>query len=221
MFLLLLSGLASYVAAATRAIPVIEISPSDSGLLRILSWLGIFLLACDGIVNRERFDTLISRLIIGGALFAGLGLLQFVTGQSLIDGLYIPGLSAGGFDAVQARGGFTRSASTAAHPLEYGVVVCMILPFALARAIYEPSGKTVRRWLPVALMVLAVTFSVSRSAMLGLLAVLLVLAPRGRNGSGDTPSPSRWSGWWRSGCWCPDSSPPSAGCSSAPRTTWE
>jgi O-antigen ligase len=177
MFLFLLSGLASYVAAATRAIPAIEISPSDSGLLRILSWLGIFLLACDGIPTRERFDTLIRRMILTGALFAALGLLQFVTGQSLIDGLYIPGLSTGGFDAVQDRGGFTRSAATAAHPLEYGVVLCMVLPLALAAAMHESSKSAVRRWLPASLMVLAVVLSVSRSAMLGLLAELVVLVP--------------------------------------------
>jgi len=177
MFVFLFACLASYVAAATRALPTVEVSPADTGVLRTVSWLGVFLLACDGIPRKDRFDTLIARLIIAGGIFAALGLLQFVTGQSIIGGLSIPGLTAGIDAGIQNRSGFVRSAATAAHPLEYAVVLCMILPLALARAMHAPRGHRFWRWLPVAAMALAAGLSVSRSAMLGLLAVLVVLVP--------------------------------------------
>lgn len=177
-FLLMGSVLASYVAAGTRALPFTEASTADTGLLRSLAWLGVLLLANDGVPSYDRCLVLIRRLVLAGGLMAVLGLAQFVTGQSLIDGFVLPGFtSSQSFSNVLDRSGFTRSAATAMHPLEYAVVLTMCLPFALTLAFQDRSLSAFRRWAPALVIAVASALSVSRSALLGVLAGILVMMP--------------------------------------------
>jgi hypothetical protein len=63
------------------------------------------------------------------------------------------------------------------HPLEYGVVLCIAFPIAISLALKDASRSRLVRWFPVAAIGVASALSVSRSALIGLLAAILVLAP--------------------------------------------
>jgi O-antigen ligase len=67
---------------------------------------------------------------------------------------------------------------TALHPIELGVVAGMMLPIAIAVAMHDRTRSPLSRWLPVALIGLAVPASVSRAAVLATLlgTVLLVVS---------------------------------------------
>jgi hypothetical protein len=168
----------SYVAAVTRAIPFSEVSLADTGMIRVVAWGGIVFIANDGISDLDRLLTLVRRIVTAGALVAALGIVQFVTRQSWLDLIPTPGLRTGeGYAAVEMRGGLVRSAGTATHPLEFAMVLAMILPFAITLALRERNRAVLWRWLPVVVIVLGLALSGSRSAFVGMLAGLIVLFP--------------------------------------------
>ncbi|MCU1507392.1 MAG: hypothetical protein JWP05_2361 [Microbacteriaceae bacterium] len=171
--------LVSYAVAMLRGLSPDEVSPADGSILRLVGWLGIALVASDGIDDRDRFRTLLRRVVIAGTLMAILGLLQFVTGQSLLDWVSIPGFSSdvSGLAGVQSRGGFVRASGTAIHPLEYGTVLCVAFPIAVALAIEDHARPTLPRWLPVFVIGAASMLAVSRSTLVGLAAGVALLVP--------------------------------------------
>ncbi|WP_448059306.1 O-antigen ligase family protein [Cellulomonas hominis] len=170
--------LVSYVGAMTRPINSAETSTADLGLLGLVGWTGIILLANDGITDRARFDVLVRRLVLAGGFLATIGIIQFVTGDPLVDRISIPGLTANqSLTGVLSRSGFTRPAGTAVHPIEFGTVLVMLLPFALTTALTDQRRSALRRWYPVAAISLAVFFSISRSALIGAVVVLAILVP--------------------------------------------
>ena len=168
---------ASYVAATVRSIDGVELRAADRGLLSLCAWMGIVLVVTDGIPSRRRLDQFLSRLVIGGAVIAAVGILQFYTGFDLAKYLRVPGLSVNSsVGLVLERGDFRRPAATATHPIELGVVLAMILPIALHYALYG-YGSRRRRWLPVGLVAAALPITLSRSALAGGLVVMLFLLP--------------------------------------------
>ncbi|MEO5319759.1 O-antigen ligase family protein [Arthrobacter sp. CC3] len=182
------AALASYAVGASRALPSAEINALNLGLVRVAAFAGVLLVATDGIPNRERLIKLVRWLCFLGGMFAALGLLQFFTGQSFVEKLNIPGLTVSDFGALQDRGGFNRSISTARNPLEYAFVLAMTLPLALTLALYDNGSRLLVRWFPVATMTLAALLSVSRSAIIGVLVAVVVLMPSW------SPAVRRWAG---------------------------
>jgi O-antigen ligase len=175
--LIVVAGI-SYATAMLRGLVTSEVSVADNALLRLVAWAGILLIANDGLDDVERFRTLMRRIAIGGGLIAMLGILQFITGQSLISWIDIPGMSSGlSFAGVDVRAGFVRAAGTATHPLEYGVVLSMAFPIAVALALEDHGRSRLIRWFPVPVIAVASLLSVSRSALIGLIAGLLLLFP--------------------------------------------
>jgi O-antigen ligase len=178
LLLWVVAVLASYVAAMARPISGDEAASADRGVLVIAGWVGIFMLAADGISTRERLDTLLRRISIAGGAVAALGIVQFWTHQSWTGYLRLPGLTeSGGFSGVIGRDGFTRPAGTALHPIEYGVVLTVVLPIALHYALQDRHRSTLRRWWPVAAIAMAIPISVSRTAFLCTAVVLAFLIP--------------------------------------------
>jgi len=177
MFCFVGAVVASYAVASLSALPVTDISVADTGLLRIASFAGVLFVANDGIPDQERFLVLIRRLCVLAGLYALLGLVQFFTGMSIVDTIQIPGLSTAAGEGMEGRAGFVRSVATARHPLEYAVVLIMALPFCLTMAIYDKKHSALVRWFPVAAITLSSVLSVTRSALIGLAAVFVVLLP--------------------------------------------
>lgn len=177
--------LASYIVAALSSLPLLDGNAADRGLLRAGSFVGIVLVACDGIPSRERLLILLRRVVTLGGLYAALGLAQFVTKQNLVNLIQIPGLSGDDLGLI-SRVGFVRPQATAVHPLEYASVLSIILPIALALAMHDTSRRSLTRWLPVVAITLASVLSTSRSGLIGTAVGLLILWPSWK------PSVRRW-----------------------------
>lgn len=177
MGLFLASIAVSYILAMLRPIESDEVSTADAALIGAAAWAGTFFVARDGIPSRNRFDTLVHRLTIGAGLLALLGLIQFATGQTLVDRISIPGLSANSVAGSFDRSGFTRPSGTATHPIEFGVILTMLLPLALHWTFYGKHTSALRRWLPTLAIGLIIPLSLSRSVIVGTAVCLVVLLP--------------------------------------------
>lgn len=152
-----------------------EINAADRGLLSLAAWAGIALVAADGLRTWRQLDRLLKVLVFMGTVLAGLGMLQYFFGFDLVSYFTIPGLTPNGdFGAIALRT-VRRVEGTAVHPIEYGVVLAAILPIALNRALYAAPGRRRMRWLCVIMIGAALPMSVSRSAILALGIVLIVL----------------------------------------------
>ncbi|SDU84313.1 O-antigen ligase like membrane protein [Microlunatus sagamiharensis] len=174
----LLAILAVYAYAMGSPLPGDEISPADSGLLKAVGLVGLVVLANDGTPTFERHRALVRRLLIGVGLVAVLGVVQYSTKQLFVDRLSIPGLTNGTADWVlSTRSGLIRPSGTATHPIEFGVVLTMVLPLAITFALRSPTRRWLYRLL-LAPIALAVFLSISRSAVLCALVALVVLAVR-------------------------------------------
>jgi polysaccharide biosynthesis protein PslJ len=170
--------IASYISANRHTMPGLEQNAADRGLISIFGWLGVLLLAADGIDRPDRLKTLIRRIVLGVTVIAVIGLLQFFTGLDITKYISIPGfVNVNTYGGVAGRNGLIRPASTAAHPLEFAAVLAMTLPLALHQARFAPPGRIWRRWLQVGLIALALPLTVSRSAILGIVVAVIVLLP--------------------------------------------
>ncbi|SDK96649.1 O-antigen ligase [Nocardioides sp. YR527] len=177
---LLLAVMASYVLAMSAPMPGNELTPADSGLLKMIGMAGLAMVAAEGISSLDRLHAVVRRLVIGIGLVAVLGLLQFVTRQALVDRISIPGLSARGIEiGLYERSGMPRLSGTSTHPIEYGVILSMVLPLVIVYALHAPT----RRWLyraVLAVVAIAIFMVISRSAILCTAVAILVLALRWR-----------------------------------------
>jgi O-antigen ligase len=170
--------LVSYAVAMTRTLPALELNGADRGLILLAGWAGVALLAADGISTLDRLETLRRRLVAGGTVMAVLGVTQFFTGLDLAGYIAIPGLtSSASYTSLLQRDEFNRPMATATHPIEFGVVLAMLLPLAVHGAMYAGARPRGRRWLQVALIATALPMTVSRSAILGLAVAALVVLP--------------------------------------------
>jgi polysaccharide biosynthesis protein PslJ len=175
---LLLAVMASYVLAMSGPMPGNELTPADSGLLRTIGMAGVAMVAAEGISSLDRLHAVARRLVIGIGLVAMLGLAQFVTRQPLVDRISIPGLSARGIEiGLYERSGMPRLSGTSTHPIEYGVILSMVLPLVIVYALHAPT----RRWLyraVLAVVAIAIFMVISRSAILCTAVAIIVLALR-------------------------------------------
>jgi O-antigen ligase len=168
----------SYIAATIRPINGEEMSTANIGLLLVVCWVGVVVLADGYIPTMERFETVLRRLALAGGVMCTVGIAQFFTGRPLVDMIHIPGLSLNnGLVGAYARDGYTRPAGTAIHPIEFGVAMAMLLPICLHVAMHQRQLNWARRWLPVLAIGFAIPASISRSAIVGVGVVGLVLLP--------------------------------------------
>lgn len=170
--------LVTYGAATHGHLPVDELSQADHALVLAMAYFGVTVLICDGVRTRQRLDLVLKTVVVTGAVVAVVGAFQFVLAVDLTQYLVLPGLRFGAeYDFVLERESFRRVAATLGHPIEFGVVSSMILPLAVhygsqARKLGLPAG---RWWCCTAMIAAGLMFSVSRSAMLGVLGAGFVL----------------------------------------------
>lgn len=166
LLLWLIVMLAVYAHAMSQPIPSDEISPADSGILRLMAMAGVLLTANDGVPTMDRYRIISKRLLLGVACVSLLGIIQALTGELWIDRISIPGLTPGaaGWE-LAGRSGLARPSGTATHPIEFGMVLTMVLPLAMAFARSAPQ----RRWLYRVLLCaigIAILLAISRSAII-------------------------------------------------------
>ena len=170
------SVLVSFTVAMLRPIDTDEVSPAFVALLSLSSWCGTLLMAHDGLRSQDRLRTLVYRMSLAGGAFAVLGIAQFVTRQSLVDHISIPGLTSAGLDDF-VRGNFSRPAGTATHPIEYGVVLTMLLPLALWAGTHRVGRTELGSWIPAIAILAVMPLSLSRSALVGTAVCLALIVP--------------------------------------------
>jgi hypothetical protein len=167
--------LVSFAVAHTRTLSEIEVNGATRAAIGTLALTGIALIVADGITDRSRFITLMRRLVIAAAAMASVGIAQFFTGASLT--FTVPGLQWNHtFVGVGSRSLFNRPFGTATHPIEFSVVAAAVFPLAIHFAMRLPPGTARRNATALACLIgLAVPLSISRSGIVTLLVVLLVL----------------------------------------------
>jgi O-antigen ligase len=172
------SVIAAYVSTNRAAIPALQENGADRGLIVVAGWMGVLLLAADGIDRADRMRTLLRRVVMGATAMATLGIVEFLSGSDLAQYISIPGLTVQHqVTDLMSRDGLVRAMATTAQPLELAAVLGMILPLALHQARFASPELRFRRWLQVFLIVGAMPMTGSRSAALGLGAVAIVLLP--------------------------------------------
>ncbi|UUU39248.1 O-antigen ligase family protein [Streptomyces sp. NBC_00162] len=181
MWLLAVSVLASYIANAGRGSVRKELLGADRGLIALLVWVSLVVLVSAGIQDRSRLDVLLRRAVVMGTVVAAVGFYDFFTATNIADSISIPGLQSSVPQITTLdRGAFTRPRSTTAQPLEFGGMLALLLPFAVQQA-FDPVRSRLRawrRWGPVVLMGGALPLTVSRTSIIGVLIVILVMVPR-------------------------------------------
>ncbi|MBC2931415.1 O-antigen ligase family protein [Nocardioides sp. zg-1228] len=152
----------------------VQVSAADRGLVAVFAWVGITLLAAEGLRTWQELERVITWLAALGAFMAVLGLVQYLTGFSITSLYVIPGLSANSeFGSVASRSVVNRVSATAAHPIEFGVIMAALLPLSLHRTVYEWGN----RWAltPTILIAVSAGLSVSRSAVVSTIVALVVI----------------------------------------------
>jgi O-antigen ligase len=170
---------AGFAAGALRPLTGIETSGADRNVMALLGFAGVTLLAADGISSLEQLNKAVKRLVNMAGWFAAAGILQFYTAIDVARYVRIPGLSlaippAAEF-ALEERAGLRRVVATASHPIEFGVVLAMVLPIALHLALTAAEDEKRVRWLCLGVIGFAVPLSLARSAILGVLCGTLML----------------------------------------------
>ncbi len=180
------SAMLSFVVGNILGLHDLEASGADRGMLSILGWVGLTLVACDMLRSRESIDRLLQTLTYLVTFVAFLGIVQFVTHIDIANMISIPGLTPNGnLNGSFNRSGFLRVSATTSHPIEFGVMVASTYPLALHYALDDPRASKFVRWLVVVILTIAVPLSVSRSAILGLAVGMVVLLV-------SWPAPRRW-----------------------------
>ncbi|WP_327088045.1 O-antigen ligase family protein [Nonomuraea sp. NBC_01738] len=178
VFLFFVANLVSYGYATYGYLPSDEINLADNNLVLLLANLGVALLVCDGVRGLARLDLVLKGAVVAGAIIGMVGAVQFVTGFDPTRYMVLPGLRLSWEDLyVFERGSVRRVSATTAHPIEFGVICAMLLPIAFhyavkARALAKPY---LRWWVCTGLIGAGLMFSVSRSAVLSMLGIGVVL----------------------------------------------
>jgi polysaccharide biosynthesis protein PslJ len=170
--------IATYISANRRTLPGLEENGADRGLIIMFGWLGVMLLAADGIVSMDRLKTLLSRIIFGATAMATLAIVQFFTGLNAAQYIVIPGLTTQTpFTDLLTRDQLNRPSATAIDPIELAVVLAVCLVIAVHRARFAPDGRRGRRWAQVAIIAIALPMTVSRTGIVSLVVAGIVLLP--------------------------------------------
>ena len=173
------SVLASYASVSRSAMSGSQVNAADRGLILLAGWLGILLVAADGIDDEDRLHALLRRVVLGASFMAIIGIAEFATGTDFTQYATIPGLSFHQqVTDLMTRVGLVRSNSTAAQPLEFSAVLTICLPLAIHQARHARSRWDRRlAWSQVALIGATIPMTVSRSAVLALVVAAAVLIP--------------------------------------------
>jgi hypothetical protein len=156
---------------------------ADRAVLFILSLLGVALLIADGVVTFDRLRVFLRRLVDAGAFLAIVGIVEYVTKLNFVTSIFefIPGLSknsdvnfAGGANVYS---NIVRVSGTAVHPIEFGVVLSMVLPLAVVFAFTDTKRTGFARWWKVGIIAMAEPMAQSRSGILALIVGAIVLLP--------------------------------------------
>jgi O-antigen/teichoic acid export membrane protein len=172
--------LASYVSLAgvTRQPTGLELQAADRGLIGLVAWIGTVVIASAGIRDYAELQRVLRRMVNLGSVVGAVGMLEFFLNTDLLTSVHIPGLrQSAEVSDLLTRGAYIRPISLTADPLELAGVLSILLPFAIQQALDpERADSTwLRRWLPVMLIGGALPLTVSRTSIIGLAIILIMM----------------------------------------------
>lgn len=148
-------------------------SAADRGLLAFAGWAGILLVTSEGIRTWRELNSLVTWVVRAGAAVAVVGIIQYFTRLNVATLVRIPGLTGlSEFGNALSRSELNRIVATSAHPIELGVMMASLLPFALHHSWF--TGRWTA-WIPTTLIGTAALMSVSRSAIVVAGVALIVM----------------------------------------------
>lgn len=171
---------ASYIAGQARGLDPLEANSADRTVLLAFAAGGIMLAACDGVLTRERIDTVLRWLCYGTAVMALFALTQFALRKDFTTYLKFPPLlqfqrDLVGFDE-RGGGGLVRVAGTAGHYIEFSVLMVVGLVVAIHYARFAATRRDRQIFTGIAMVVAGVIpISLSRTGILALGAAILLL----------------------------------------------
>lgn len=175
----LVATLLSYIAGLLRGLPTLEANGMNFNLLITFEFLGLILMAADGIANWGRLRRVIQVFVFAAAFMAVIGLIQSVFKYDIAQSLTIPGLELKSDLAdFQKRGdgNLFRVAGTATHYIEFSTVLAMAVPFGIHLARFAPTKFGRRTFAFLTLIIAAaVPIAISRTGVVALAAAMLVM----------------------------------------------
>ncbi|MEO3741905.1 O-antigen ligase family protein [Plantactinospora sp. B5E13] len=179
MAIYLVTLLLSYVAGQARGMPVLEVNGAERTLLQALAGAGILLAAADGVLTRDRIDTILRWLCWGCTFMAFVALTQFVTRIDLTTYMKLPPVLTFHREVVgfRERGGdgLVRVAGTAGHYIEFSVLMVIGLVVAIHFARFADKRRDRQIYGALAMVQAAVIpISLSRTGVLALGAAILL-----------------------------------------------
>lgn len=175
-----LATVVSYIAMPLEGLTFVQRAAADRWLLTLCGISGIVLVTSEGVRSLSSATVLVRSLVTAGTISSLVAVYQVVVGADPLEWvrMMMVGMQDnGGGTTFQDRGNFTRVAGSTFTPIELGVVSSMLLPLAIWRALFAPSALRWRGWAQAVLIALAAAMTVSRSAILGLAIIAVVLVP--------------------------------------------
>ena len=174
-----MSLLISYAVAFLRGLTTMEINSADRAMLGAVGFVGVMLMAADGMPNWARLQGVLRVFVWCCCFMAVVGLAQALLFIDPTRWLAIPGLQPKGWIVgLEVRGGGVRVASTTLHYIEFSMMMVTALPFAIHFARFAPTRRQRQLFTVAALLIAgAVPMTLSRTGFLALAVVVLVLFP--------------------------------------------
>lgn len=170
-------SLLAYLSLQFRGRSAEEVLGGDRWLLYLAGITGVALVASECLQSLDQLK-IVLRTLTGAASFcAVVAVIQYFFFYDLtpVLGRVLPGFTfAEGLGGIQFRAGLNRVPGTTLHPIELGTTAAMMLPIATYMAMYDTAVSWRRRLLPAVIIGACIPLSVSRSAVLALVASMVV-----------------------------------------------
>lgn len=178
----LTASLLSYGAAMNRGTTTSGIMFGDRYIFADIALTAMVVAIIAMITTTAGVALVLKGLLLGGTLSATFAIVRLLAGIDLAPFFILPGLKSSDFVLVTnlAREGIDRPQGSAGHPLELAGVLTVVIPLGLAVVAYARArGERTWPWLVcTGLVMCGALVTVSRSAIVGLAAALLVMGWR-------------------------------------------
>jgi O-antigen ligase len=178
----LTASLLSYGAAVSRGMVLRGFTFGDRYIFTDIVLCAMVAAIITSLTTADRVILLLKGLALGATVSATFAILRLVAGIDLSPMFILPGLKANNFVLVTnlAREGVDRPQGSAGHPLELAGVLTVVIPLCLAVAMCARArGERTWPWyMCTGILVCGALVTVSRSAIVGLAAAVVVMAWR-------------------------------------------
>jgi polysaccharide biosynthesis protein PslJ len=178
ILIFLLSELISYAIGYLRGLTAMEANNADRDMITTMAFIGVALMAADGLANWERLTLVLKAMVWCGVYMSLVALSQLTLPVNVVEYMTIPGLESHGLPPLQARGSGLRAPATTTHYLELSAALSVIFPIAVHYARFAANKALKRRYaIASVIIVIGIGTTISRTGIVAVILALAVLAP--------------------------------------------